>query len=178
MHSVVTLRRNSELTRVTCAGIVDADDYDLADVEYLKKARYFDSGCFRDRECSASPGRLYGNRRRRGLCGRGRLRAADLASLKEDVFATLRAPGAIERVVVRYCRRRIDRALKKIDLSEAASVVSITAEYSKHTAGLDIAMIANVATERINHALQTEDLPLLLAHYDNKALLSIGSQTS
>ena len=35
IHSVVTMRRNEDLTRVTCSGIVDADDYQPEDIKYL-----------------------------------------------------------------------------------------------------------------------------------------------
>jgi ABC-type cobalamin/Fe3+-siderophores transport system ATPase subunit len=37
IHSVVTMRANRELTRVTCSGIVDADDYQSADIDYLQR---------------------------------------------------------------------------------------------------------------------------------------------
>jgi hypothetical protein len=37
IHSVATMRRNQELTRVTCSGIVDADDYEANDVAYLSR---------------------------------------------------------------------------------------------------------------------------------------------
>ncbi len=35
IHSVVTMRRNQELTRVACSGIVDADNHQPDDVDYL-----------------------------------------------------------------------------------------------------------------------------------------------
>ena len=35
IHSVVTMRSNADLTRITCHGIVDADDYDEDDATYL-----------------------------------------------------------------------------------------------------------------------------------------------
>ena len=35
IHSVVTMRRNEALTRVTCSGIVDADDYQAEEITYL-----------------------------------------------------------------------------------------------------------------------------------------------
>ena len=39
IHSVTSLRSNATLTRVTCAGIVDADDYQPGDVERLNGPR-------------------------------------------------------------------------------------------------------------------------------------------
>jgi hypothetical protein len=37
---------------------------------------------------------------------------------------------------MRYCRRRIDRTLKKIDLSDAADVAALAADYSAKTGSL------------------------------------------
>ena len=37
IHSVVTMRRNESLTRITCSGIVDADDYNSEDLAYLEE---------------------------------------------------------------------------------------------------------------------------------------------
>ena len=36
MHAVITMRANASLTRVTCAGIVDADAYDATDANFLQ----------------------------------------------------------------------------------------------------------------------------------------------
>jgi hypothetical protein len=46
------------------------------------------------------------------------------------MFATLQSPTAAAEVVVRFCRRRIDRTLKKINLSGPKSVGELIAEYS------------------------------------------------
>ena len=37
IHSVVTMRNNADLTRVTCSGIIDADDYGEEDTKYFAK---------------------------------------------------------------------------------------------------------------------------------------------
>jgi AAA domain, putative AbiEii toxin, Type IV TA system len=171
IHSVVTMRRNSELTRVTCAGIVDADDYGPADVQYLQKLGIATLGVSEIENVLLLPAVSAAIGDGEGFVGPELEQR--LAALKAEIFDTLRTPDAVEKVVVRYCRRRIDRMLKKIDLSSPDSVIAIAAEYMKRTAELDIAAIAQAARDRINHALQTNDLPLLLAHYDHKALFSL-----
>ena len=35
IHSVVTMRKNADLTWIKCSGIVDADDYEDEDKDYL-----------------------------------------------------------------------------------------------------------------------------------------------
>jgi hypothetical protein len=99
-----------------------------------------------------------------------------LEALKADIFNTLQSTAAIETVVARYCRRRIDRTLKKIDLSNASSVDDIADEYAQKTAALDVPLLANKARDRIQTAIRTRDLPALLAIYDNKGLMALAAK--
>ena len=98
-----------------------------------------------------------------------------LSALKAGIFGTLSSSEAIDAVVTRYCRRQLDRRLKKIDLSTASTVADITAEYLRQTAALNIADIAQKATARIREALADDDLPKLLANYDNKGLVALAA---
>jgi hypothetical protein len=82
----------------------------------------------------------------------------------------------IEAAVVRYCRRRIDRVLKKIDLSGALTVADIAVEYVARTGALDIDEIAKTVSTRIEEAVKADDLPKLLANYDNKGLMALASK--
>ena len=99
-----------------------------------------------------------------------------LRTLKSSIFEAACEEGAIDSVVARYCRRRIDKPLKKVDLSDAKTVCEITAEYSRQTATLDIEAIAREATLRIEEAVNLGDLPGLLANYDNKRLLALAAR--
>ena len=63
----------------------------------------------------------------------------------------------------------------KIDLSDAADIQGITGTYTKKTGEINIADIAKTAKDRIEKALRDEDLPLLLANYDNKGLLALAA---
>ena len=99
-----------------------------------------------------------------------------LNELKVDVFATLNSAEAIDAVVTRYCRRRIDRFLKQIDLKEATNVSNITDEYDRQIAALNIPAIAQQAKTRIEEAIRDNDLPKLLANYDNKGLLQLAAK--
>jgi len=99
-----------------------------------------------------------------------------LNGLKTAVFESLDTAALIDEIVTRYCRRRIDRLLKKIDLSEAGNVAGITAEYVRTTEALDIADISREATARIQVALRDQDLATLLANYDNKGLMALAAR--
>lgn len=173
IHSVVTMRRNQELTRVTCSGIVDADDYDVDDVRYLGELGVEVLPVSEIENIILLPTVSRAIAEGEGYVG-AELDAL-LESLKAQIFATLNSVAAIDSVVARYCRRRIDRVLKKIDLGNAKTVAGVTTEYAHRIAALNVADIARQATERIQHAIRDGNLPLLLKNYDNKALMAVAA---
>jgi hypothetical protein len=98
-----------------------------------------------------------------------------LMALKGAVYALV-TQSEIEAAALRYCRRRIDRVLKKIDLSGASTVADIANEYTAQTGALNIEEIAKTASTRIEEAIKADDLPKLLANYDNKGLMALASR--
>ncbi|MBT3552829.1 MAG: AAA family ATPase [Rhodospirillaceae bacterium] len=173
IHSVVTMGRNEALTRVTCSGIVDADDHQADDIGYLKGLGISVLPVSEIENVILLPAVSRSIAESEGYNG------ADLekllGNLKTAVFETLNSAEAIDAVVTRYCRRRIDRLLKKIDLSEANNVPDITAEYTRQTTTLNIKEIAQQAKDRIEAALRDGDLPKLLANYDNKGMIALAA---
>jgi energy-coupling factor transporter ATP-binding protein EcfA2 len=174
IHSVVTMRRNSTLTRVTCSGIVDADDYHSDDIAILTRLGIAILPVSEIENLILLPAVSRAIAEHEGYAG------AELENrlnnLKTDIFKTLDSTNAIDTVVTRYCRRRIDRLLKKIDLSESSTVAEITARYTTLTQGIDIAAIAQAATDRIQEGLREGDLAKLLANYDNKGLMALAAK--
>jgi hypothetical protein len=174
LHSVVTMRRNKDLTRVTCSGVVDADDYQPDDIAYLNRygvevlpvseienlilllpsvsRAIAESEGYQDSELEDR-----------------------LSRLRTKIFELLDGPNAIDDVVARYCRRRIDRMLKKVDISAARTVTNITAEYARQIAAIDLSGIAQEATKRIRSTIATGNLEMLLAYYDNKSMLALAA---
>ncbi len=173
IHSVVTMRRNDHLTRVTCSGLVDSDDYDAADIEKLRILGIEALSVSEIENIVLLPAVSRQIALEEGY--EADAIEACLVELKEKVFDSLKPDGMKDSVVARYCRRRIDRMLKKIDLSEAKDIAGITAEYNLQTAALNIAEIAAQALARIQEAIDQSDLPKLLANYDNKGLFAIAS---
>jgi len=173
IHSVVTMRRNQEFTRVTCSGIVDADDYHADDVANLNRLGIALLPVSEIENVILLPAVSRAIAESEGY--EGAILENQLNQLKTAIFETLNAPAAIDAVVTRYCRRRIDRLLKKIDLSQAVNVADITGEFRRQTAALDVADIARRATDRIQEALRNDDLANLLANYDNKGLMALAA---
>jgi len=170
IHSVVTMRKNASLTRITCSGIVDADDYSQADRDHLQSLGIATLPVSEIENLILLPSVSSVIAQSEGHVGSEI--DAKLENLASDIFASLNSDKAIEKVVTRYCKRRIDRLLKKIDFTEAETVDALSDLYSYQTAQLNIESIAQEATGRIRQAVESRDLPLLLANYDNKGLIA------
>jgi len=173
IHSVVTMRKNANLTRVTCSGIVDGDDYGKSDAEYLAKRGIKVLPVSEIENMILLPEVSRTIAEAEGYCG-AELETV-LAQLSDAVFKAVDSPEKIEEVVLRYCRRRIDRNLKKIDLSERETIENLAEEYRAQTQALNISAIAEHARNQINQAINERNLPKLLAHYDNKGLIALAA---
>lgn len=174
IHSVVTMRRNQTLTRVTCSGIVDADDYQDNEVAYLEKLSITALPVSEIENVILLPEVSRAIAESEGYVDADLEK--QLETLKAEIFDTLKSDSAVDAIVTRYCRRRIDRILKKFDFSEASNVVEIIAEYTRQTSELNIEEIAQQAKGRIEEALQEQDLTKLLANYDNKGLMALAAK--
>jgi ABC-type cobalamin/Fe3+-siderophores transport system ATPase subunit len=173
IHSVVIMRRNASLTRITCSGIVDADEYTQEDQDYLQGLGIATLPVSEIENLILLPGVSSVIAQSEGHSGNEL--DEKLTNLAEAIFDSLNSDRAIEKVVTRYCKRRIDRLLKKIDLSEADDLETLTNRYNEQTDSLDIENIAQEATSRINQSIENKDLPLLLANYDNKGMMAFAA---
>lgn len=170
IHSVVTLRQHAMLTRVICSGIVDADDYDEEDKSYLGQLGIATLPVSEIENLILLPDVSKAIAISEGYAGEELL--TRLSALSDKIFESVNSEEKIEKVVVLYCKRRIDRILKKIDLSNAKTISAVEAEYVNKTSSLNIQEIAGYLTEKIQSAIASRDLPELLARYDNKGLVS------
>ena len=174
IHSVVTMRKNADLTWIKCSGIVDADDYDDEETEYLSKLGIEALSVSEIENVLALPDVSRAIAETEGYQG-AELKEV-LAQLSDAIFETINSPEKIEKVVVRYCRRRVDRMLKKVDLSEAVTIDDLEEKYRSRTEALNIRSITEQATERINQAIAERNLPKLLSYYDNKEIMVLAAR--
>lgn len=174
IHSVVTMRSNPSLTRITCSGIVDADDYSEQERVQLTKLGVSVLPVSEIENLFLLPEIA------RAILEDGCFSGNDLQSkldlLSADVFKEVSRPDSLNKVVLAYCRRRIDRALKKIDLKDSQTSAALIAEYATRTSELDIKSIEKAVLERINDAIEHSNLPKLLANVDNKNLLALAAK--
>jgi hypothetical protein len=173
IHAVATMRSNASLTRIRCSGIVDADDYSADEGRRLSDLGVTILPVSEIENLFLLP--VVST----AILEEERFQGQDLNdkldALKHAVVTEVRRPGAIDKVVLRYCRRRIDRTLKKIDLKNAMTPEDLAKAYTDKTAALDVASIAKAARGRLEKAVENGDLETLLTYYDNKALLALAA---
>lgn len=172
IHAVVTMRANAALTRVTCAGIVDADAYDSAEVEMLEGKGIGVLPVSEVENLLLLPDVTRAIAEGEGFVGEEL--AEKVNAVLDQLFAFAAEPKAQKKVVLDYTRRRIDRLLKKIDLSDADTVTALASDYSSETTALDVHAIAQLATDNIEKAIADRDAESLLRWFDNKGLMSVA----
>jgi ABC-type cobalamin/Fe3+-siderophores transport system ATPase subunit len=174
IHSVVTMRRNAAFTRVQCAGLVDADSHDDHDraslatngIQILPVSEIENLLLLPDvSRAILEMNDLEGNEIETKLKG-----------MKAAILADATSEKNVSEVVLGYCRRRIDRMLKQIDLSADKSIAELTASYAARTGEMDISQLASDIEGKITAAVDAGDLVALLAVYDRKKpLLALAS---
>ncbi len=173
IHAVVTMRANANLTRITCSGIVDADHYDDDDRNYLRELGIETLTVSEIENVVLLPEVSVAIAQSEGF--RGEELNRRIASLADDIFQSVDSDEAIEKVAVRYAKRRIDRILKKLDLSGARTTDEIENEYTQRTGDLNVRGLTERFKDEIRQAIADRDLPRLLALYDNKGLMALAA---
>lgn len=156
------------------AGIVDADDYGEDDIKRLRSLGVQVLPVSEIENLVLLPDISRAIAEHEGYKGAALERC--LLGLEDAVFAEAGSLEACDAVVTRYCRRRIDRLLKRINLSTAANVTDITREYERQTEVISVTRIAEDARERIITTVRERNLRGLLACYDNKGLFALAAQ--
>jgi len=175
IHSVATMRRNVAFTRITCAGLVDADGRDANDRAYLAGIGVSVLPVAEIENLLLLPSVSKVILEKNDFSGAELVEK--LAEIKAAVFADATLPKNVNEVVLGYCRRRIDQMLKRIDFSAEKSVADLVASYDKQTDALDVVAVAGEIEKSISDAVANDDLPALLAIYDRKKpLLALAAR--
>lgn len=174
IHSVATMRKNTKLTRILCSGIVDADDYSDEEKEILENIGVLTLPVSEIENLFLLPDVARTILEGENFSGSELQEKIEL--LIASIISEVQKPNSIEDVVLRYCRRRIDRTLKKIDLTDADTPEALAQTYSDRTSELDIISISREIRERIEKSIENRDIPKLLANFDNKALLALAAK--
>ena len=171
IHAVSTMRANASLTRISCAGIVDFDSRTIDEITELRGLGIYTlpvseiENIFLRQGVATAIGYHEGHRDPE--------LTAQLNLVITEVIANINQGQNLERAVVRFCKRRIDNALKKVDLSDAKTIAELQPEYTAATDGIDIAQLAGDRTNQLQDAINNRNIDSLASLYDNKGLISI-----
>jgi len=164
IHSVVTMRRNATLTRVTCAGLVDADDYTTEEISAMTEHGIAVLPVSEIENLVLLPSVAKAVAMSEGFDGESL--EGRMTELRDEIIAL--ASTRLESTVMQYCRRRIDRALKKVDLSTTTTPAQLDIAYKERTQELDVKGLANEAKSKLEIALGAKDLETILKSFDGK----------
>ena len=169
IQSVKIMRANKDLTRVTCAGMVDADSRTASDVAHLAGLGVYVLPVSEIENLLALPAvasvildyDLHEEAEKE----------ARLAQLKNTLFADAANPVTQTTIALDHCRRRIDRALKIVSFADEPDEAALQAELTRQVGAIDVALIGAEVRKLILDAITDDDLPALLKLYDRKELL-------
>lgn len=170
LHAVASMRANAALTRISCAGIVDGDGHDSEEIERLTKLGIAVLPVSEIENLFLLPDIS----REVALADNCVESEADsrVAALKQRILNVARSPDVVKPVIQRYVLRRVDRALKGLDLSGNRTIDEIDAAYRQRTHDAEIPKLARELEARIATAITNEDVPELLKLIDNKGMLA------
>jgi energy-coupling factor transporter ATP-binding protein EcfA2 len=170
IHSVATLRSNNAFTRIHCAGVVDADGYEASEIANLGRMGIAVLPVSEIENLFLLPDVS------REIAISEHLEGEEieerLSLLQSDLLTMAGQSAAIDQVVRMYCLRRIDRALKRTDLSQEPTIEAISIAYQQQTASLDVLAIAQERRDNITEAIVERDISKLLSLVDNKGMLA------
>lgn len=172
IHAVTTMRANKDLTRITCAGLVDADDFTANEKAFMAERGIAILPVSEIENLLLLPSISRTIAESEGHVG-AELQAC-LDGLAAAVFGSVSAE-LIEDAVVRHSKRRVDRYFKRIEFGDAATVADLIAHIQQQTTALDISAIADDARAQLAKAVANGDLAALLARFDNKGLLAMAA---
>jgi len=169
IHSVTTMRAHGTLTRLRCAGIVDADDFSLDEVARLEAMGVHTLPVSELENLFALPEVVT------ALLVGEHLDVSQaqerLAALQDDIFAYTRENGVVDKVVRTFVLRTIDRTVKQMNVSSKSPMNEIATAFNG-VRSLELDQIAAERQDHIQGAVEAGDIRALLALFSDKRILT------
>lgn len=167
IHTVNSFATRPELHRVGCAGLVDADGRIAEEIAYLETKGVYCLPVSEVENILLLPNVF------KAIAKALKFSDQDanykLSNLRNYVFD--QANQQIDSICLRYTKRRIDAAVKKIGLS-GSDVAALDAEFKASVSSIDAPTIFAEAKGTIAKAIREQDYATVLFLYDNKGLLA------
>jgi energy-coupling factor transporter ATP-binding protein EcfA2 len=174
IHAVVTMRQNSSLTRVACAGIVDGDAYSQEQILYLQQRGIHVLCVAQIENLFLLPDVLAAILETDGHS------EASMETLRDSLLDKFLLHPARsnnrQRCILESARRRIDLAIKVIDLSSANSSTELDALLHQEMCKIDTQEIIKDFETEFDSYVSAKAIEDVLRLYDNKGVLEIAAE--
>lgn len=167
IHTVSSFAARSELHRVGCAGLVDGDGRSSDEAAYLEAKGVYCLPVSEVENLLLLP-KVF-------LALAKALQFSDgdaqsrLNALRD--FVLTQANQQIDAICIRYTKRRIDAAMKRIGLT-GTDPAALDTEFKTAVAGIDAPTLFREAKSALSAAITAQEYERVLYYYDNKGLLA------
>ncbi|WP_116970617.1 AAA family ATPase [Blastomonas sp. UPD001] len=167
IHTVSSFAARPELHRVGCAGLVDRDGRSRAEAAYLEAKGVYCLPVSEVENLLLLPGVFL------ALAKALQFSEEDAQSrlTKLRAFVLAQADQQIDAICVRYTKRQINAAMKRIGLS-SHDPATLDTEFKAAVAGIDAPKIFEEAKFALSAAIASQKYEKVLSYYDNKGLLA------
>ena len=170
VHGVASLRANKAFTRVACWGLVDRDNRSRAEIVRLESSGVYVLPVAEIENLFLLPDVAKAIAGSAGY--EGEQNDSLIRELHQVVLDRVSRRG-LEGAILRSARRHIDRHLKHLTLKDAADARGLDVMYRTKTAALNVEEVTAQIRDGIQSAIDNQDLPTLLEHYDDKGLFAL-----
>ena len=167
IHTVSSFAARPELHRVGCAGLVDRDGRSNAEAAYLEAKGVYCLPVSEVENLLLLPGVFVAVAK--ALHFSDEDAQSRLNALR--AFVLTQANQQIDAICIRYTKRQIDAAMKRIGLS-SHDPATLDTEFKAAVAGIDAPKIFGEAKSALSTAIAAQNYEKVLSYYDNKGLLA------
>lgn len=167
IHTVSSFAARPELHRVGCAGLVDGDGRSTSEANYLEGKGVY---CL---PVSEVENLLLLPKVFLALAKALQFPEGDAQSRLNSLrdFVLKQANQQIDAICIRYTKRRIDAAMKRIGLT-GTDPAALDAEFKAAVTEIDAPKLFGEAKSALTAAIAAQDFERVLYYYDNKGLLA------
>jgi ABC-type branched-subunit amino acid transport system ATPase component len=156
IHSVQSMRNSAQLTRIKCAGIVDADDRSENEIVQLNNFGIAILPVSEIENLVCLPSISKAIAESEGFDSDAINRK--LGELKAAIFDKVKNESGLYDATLRHCKNKWDNALKSINVGKQDSVQNMNVAMQRLLAEIQLDVIAKEFRDKINAAIQSSDL--------------------
>lgn len=173
--SVKAMRKNPQLNRLECRGIVDADGFSAAEILKLNKDKIYTIPFSEIENIFLAPDVFKEILRLNDFSVEDIDRKYE--GLVDKVYKFALVEAKLNDVVLRHVRRVIDRSLKIVNLEKAKDKNELNDLYNKKVDSINVIEIYNIYFNSIVESVNKRDMERFLYLFDDKSLFTFARQS-